>query len=70
MTTMTSEKKNKRPSRTRARDANNEGPCPAKSCKHPPADHRPLAKSLSFFCYDPACMTVCVPPPPRGIKIR
>lgn len=47
--------------RARAQHFNNHGPCPCGTCKHPPADHRPVAHSKAQFCYGPDCMTVCVP---------
>lgn len=47
--------------RERAQRANNEGPCPAGKCKHPPADHRPIANTKQHYCYHRDCMELCAP---------
>lgn len=43
------------------RQHNNHGPCPtrARGCKHPPADHWPIANTRSYFCHGDGCMDTC-----------
>lgn len=47
------------PRRLELQKANNKGQCPARSCEHPPVDHRPVAGTKDHFCYAKKCMAVC-----------
>lgn len=55
------EVKAKKPSRLRKIRFNNEGPCPNRSCKHPPTDHRKIKHTQDYFCYGKSCMDECRP---------